>query len=233
MFLRARARIHLLWLVLLLGVSACLDRSRINAACRWSDPVAGPLNPHDATQRRHLREDALVAEELGIQLGDSFRGRLSVAERGLLRQACTDSLFQVIAAAHQVSIAEIREAGTERDIAIDIGVVMVPMVVLFVLVARHYAARALRAFDPEERVIILVAVGLMALAVSGLSLMVGTLWAWLVEMVRIGNSHLSYRAGRLPWREHVGALFVGAVLIFWSIAWLRWRTAHAPSHHSA
>jgi hypothetical protein len=210
-------------LLLLVGLAGCIDRSRINSACRWADPVVGPLDLHDASQRGHLRDDVLVAEELGIRLGDTFRGIKSIEERRRLREDCTASLFGEITRAHHVTVGEIHAAQEERDITGDIAVVLLPMLVVFVFAARHYADRVRRSFEPDDRWMTLLATVLLSFAISGAILLIGTLWAWLVEMLRLGSSHLSYRAARMPWRRYAPALFIGAVLLFWLIAWRRRR----------
>src|ERR1051325_9208876 len=40
----------------------------------------------------------------------------------------------------------------------------------------------------------------LVVAVAGV--MVGDVWPWVAETYRIGNHHISYRAGRLPWAQH-------------------------------
>ena len=39
-----------------------------------------------------------------------------------------------------------------------------------------------------------------------------------LEGYRIGNSHMSYRAGRLFWVRYRPELFAGAVIVFWLAA---------------
>ena len=45
----------------------------------------------------------------------------------------------------------------------------------------------------------------------------GHLWAGVVEMIRVGDMHMSYRAGRLGWRGYGREVFALGVLLFWSI----------------
>ena len=56
----------------------------------------------------------------------------------------------------------------------------------------------------------------LAFAVGGV--MLGEMWSWAVEGYRVGNSHMSYRAERLIWSRHRGALFVRALVLFWVVA---------------
>ncbi len=47
-------------------------------------------------------------------------------------------------------------------------------------------------------------------------------WSMTAEMIRIGNDHVgASRAARIPWGNHFTAVFVGAIVVFWLIAWLR------------
>jgi hypothetical protein len=70
----------------------------------------------------------------------------------------------------------------------------------------------------------------ISLAFAATSALLGEVWNWAVEGHRIGNSHMSYRAERLFWRNHGFELFVAAFLIFWLAAILaacRVRLAHS------
>ena len=53
-------------------------------------------------------------------------------------------------------------------------------------------------------------VALSGVAVTGFNLV----WVPLVEMVRTSNTHRSFRAAPLPWSNHTGVLFIGALLVF-------------------
>ena len=49
-----------------------------------------------------------------------------------------------------------------------------------------------------------------AVSVSAAAVVVGGLAASVVEMIVVGNTHLSYRAFRLPWNQHWPSLFLAA-----------------------
>ena len=58
----------------------------------------------------------------------------------------------------------------------------------------------------------------LSLAFAAGGTMLGEVWFWLAEGYRIGNSHMSYRAGRLFWARHRPEWFAGAVIVFWVAA---------------
>ena len=48
--------------------------------------------------------------------------------------------------------------------------------------------------------------------------MLGEQWSWFVELHRIGNNHMSYRADRLVWAKQRFELLAASLMIFWSAA---------------
>lgn len=207
----------------LLWLAACIDSDRLNTSCQWSDAHSRPLDLHNAADRNHLREDALIAEALGIRLGDSFRGVKTITERRALWTACTDSLFGVIARSHSVARDDVRVAPHERNLLIDLVLVFVPMVVLLWFVATIAADRVRHRFLPDEPILALLFTLLAAFAVSGLWWLVGEMWGWIVEMLRLHDDHISYRAGRLPWYRFGVPLFAFGLAVFCWRAWRGWR----------
>ena len=49
---------------------------------------------------------------------------------------------------------------------------------------------------------------------AGGCVMLGEMWSWFAETYRIGNEHMSYRAGRFWWNRHRFELFVSALGVF-------------------
>jgi hypothetical protein len=63
-----------------------------------------------------------------------------------------------------------------------------------------------------------------SLAVSFLGVQVGAVWSALGEIVRLSNGHFGvYRATRSPWTQHLEAVFVLGVVLFWIVALLQRR----------
>ena len=207
-------------IVFLLSVAACVDGTRRNTECAWSDPRSGPLVLENPADRNHLHQDALVAEELGLRRGDSRRGQLQISERRALTAGCTDSLFLIIAATHGVSLGEAHAAALERNLLIDLVLVLVPALALLWGAATLLTARVHQRFLPDEPVADVVATVLLGVMVVGLWFFAGEMWSWLVEMMRLRDSHISYRAERLPWYRFGVLVFVLGVAVY---GWVGWR----------
>ena len=47
------------------------------------------------------------------------------------------------------------------------------------------------------------------------STLLGEIWSWFAENMRVGNGHMSYRGQRLPWARYRTGLFAGALIVFW------------------
>jgi hypothetical protein len=69
-------------------------------------------------------------------------------------------------------------------------------------------------------------------AVSAAGVMIGGLGANIVEMIQVGDTHLSYRAFRVPWAQHWPVLFAGGMVLFGIVATIGWRRAAASSTHA-
>jgi hypothetical protein len=69
-----------------------------------------------------------------------------------------------------------------------------------------------------ERPWSVVVVTLLASGPIGVAgLMSGGLWSGFFEMLRIGNTHMSYRVFRVPWGQHTVGLFVACLGVFWLV----------------
>jgi hypothetical protein len=209
-------------IVLALSLAGCVDAERLNIACEWSDSRTGPLALQSAADRRHLRQDAQVAEGLGLRRGDSFRGVKSIPERRAMVIACTDSLFNLIVSTHGVSGDVARAAALERNLLIDLVLVLLPLVALLWGAAVFATGRVRKRFLPDEPRIAVVATLVAAAFVVGLWWFAGEMWSWVVEMMRLRDGHISYRAERLPWYRFGVPLFVLGLAIFGSVAWREW-----------
>jgi hypothetical protein len=123
---------------------------------------------------------------------------------------------------HAVTAEQIQTARGERNRAFDFAVAL--MFIPIYLFGAAAASRPLwRRFASHSRSVRLVATALASLAASFLGLQVGQLWLTLWEIIRVGNGHMSsFRlATQDPWsQQHVGALFVAGVVMFWGIALL-------------
>ena len=129
-------------------------------------------------------------------------------------------LVQDIETNHAVTTAQVQGARGRRNRTFDLAVAL-----LFVPLYAFGAARACRPLrrrlTSESRRVRHIATGLASIAASIAGLQVGQLWLSVWEIVRVGNGHMSgFRAATYThWsHEHVAALFVAAVSVFWVVA---------------
>jgi hypothetical protein len=216
-------------LVVLASTAACVRREGRNDNCEWPNEKIAPLDIDNPAHRRHVTVDAQFAEELGIRHGDSFRGQETIEERGRRVEACTDRLLAWIVVLHSVSPDDVQRARAARDWRVDAITVFSPMLIVFCTAAIAVMDRIRRRFSPGERTPMLVTIAAASVVLSLAALLAGELWSWLVEIVRVGDSHLSYRAFRIPWTRHRLAIFAAGVVIFWLVAWLNRRREPASS----
>jgi hypothetical protein len=207
-------------------------REGMNPDCRWPAESKRPLDLSSGPDQRHLRSDIEVAEELGVRyadhaadrqpisiLGIQFRARLTAGGGILqrLRTECSGKLFGEIEEIHSVTTTDVRVAQAQlANKGADLPV-NVPMVALFAIVATRCSRWIRERFGPEERIARLFAVLVMSLMVSAAINLIGQIWGGVVEMVRLGDEHLSYRAARLSWRQHIAGVFLIQIVAFWIV----------------
>jgi ABC-type sulfate transport system permease subunit len=132
-----------------------------------------------------------------------------------------------------VTVDQITAAAWQRDLWLDVVLVLVPVTLLFVVFGRALAERVVRRFMPDDPGVAIFVILLVAPFAAGVGFLFGEMWAWLVEMVRVHESHLSYRVERLPWVRHSLVIFLVYVGVFLVLAWTRYRkprstTTEAP-----
>jgi hypothetical protein len=187
-----------------LVASACVDASRVNAVCAWSDSVASPLDLGRRADREHLRQDAQVAWELAVRYGDATNRH--PAESGYpLRRACRSALDDSIATRHHVPAATAREAALWRLWWADVVTVFLPMLMV-VAVFTNRAVWFLRGTPPLVRRALPV---IVALLLTGLT----NYWAMTVETLRLRNEHLADRVTALPTASHAFLTFTGLFVV--------------------
>lgn len=215
---------RLVWLSVLptLVLAACAG-GRKGQTCTWQpSDVSVRLDPQDRAQRLHLMNEALVAEDLAIRFADTNRGHRSGHFAGNdtyreAREQCMSMLFEAVSTHHAVSIEEVRGALSYRSASVD-TLVLVVFATFYVAVASlivRWMFRSVPSDAPWLRALVttIAACGAGAGGVVSFGLFAGA-----VEMFRIGNTHLSYRAGRDPWHQHQAALFAGFVILFTLVA---------------
>lgn len=180
-----------------------LPRARLNDACRWTENASASPSPEDPARRAHLIEDVRVAEALGIRYADALTGHGLNTETFQRPLAwCTEASIEAVMRRHAVTRAYVGAVTGARALWIDVLAVFLPVGVLFFFVARLIARRVLAGYDPDDRRVALVVLVVLAPAVAGLAVGAAQWWGNNVEMFRLRDGHLSYRALRLPANEH-------------------------------
>jgi len=225
-------RLLCLFLVALACTAGCARAAQPNSNCEWPTENTGSLDLSQSRQARHLTADAERAEDLAVRYADVRRaphsGHVeSWAEYGRTRDQCMAVLFKIIGNSHGVSEEQIRLALTHRRADLDLAVVL-SFIVLYVWatsvivrrISRHYRGHQ----ESSDWLIMTVYTSVIASAVG---VFLGEQWSGIMEDVRVGNGHLSYRAERIPWVHHRLEIFIGGVVLFLFLAALARRKMSA------
>lgn len=218
-------------LIAVLLLSGCIDESRVNSECRWTDSVSGPVDLTTRAGREHLRVDVEIANELMVRYGDVY-GRNRPDLQRPHRAQCERDLTDTIMARHAVTRGQIKAAERDRVWWVDILAVFLPMSVLAVAATDYTTRRVIRSFDPEDRLIAGCVSGVLALLGAGLTLAVTNFWAFNVEGWRLRNEHVSHRAFLVPLVTHPYVCAAVAIVLCVATAIVRFRRADFPHGHS-
>jgi hypothetical protein len=170
--------------------------------------------------RRHLRFDAVTAEDMAIRWADQRYGHLPEWEQRC--QECSEKLFAGVAKTHGVDVATVRRYSSERDVVLD-ALVILGFALVYALVAYLFAGRIRRRFPPDESGFWVMTLA-MAPGFALVGVLIGIFGSIIVETIRLNSVHLSYRMFRIPFREHWVVLFIGGGLIFLLASLLRYYT---------
>lgn len=199
----------------------------LNTDCQWPADGSQALDLENLADQQHLRRDVEVAEELAIRYGD-VRWSPGPARRQGRDRECLTPLFGEIAHRHGVTVDDVRrvrERLTDRGLNLAANV---PIGVFYGLVTLFAIRRVHTRFSyQEERLAVVVATVLTSVMVAGVTVGFGRMWEGAVEIVRVGNDHLSYRGLRLVWTQHAGQLFVLGIVLFWMISLAHYRIVQA------
>ena len=206
----------------LLLLAGCIDRTRVNDSCTWSDPVSGALDLGTRAGREHLRADAEIANDLMVRFGDAHVHHRPDLQRPF-RDQCIRAMTDSVVARHGITRAQFVAAERDRVWWADILFVLLPMAALAATGTAFITRRVCRSFDPEDRVVAGAAVGVLALLVTGLALGVANFWSFAVEGWRLNNGHVSNRAFLIPIVTHpwVCTAIAAAVCISTAVVTLR------------
>jgi hypothetical protein len=195
----------LLFLIFCLG--ACAGRARINSNCTWTPQTNAAL-----------RDDAELAEDLAIRYADAHRGHRSGHYAGAARYAsarddCMASLFALVARDHGVTVDDVRAALLRRPPLVDAAIIGA-FLTLVAAGAVMLAGWMFRAFEVTTGVALTTALAVAAVPAGIAGWIAGELWSAAIEMMRLGNDHMSYRAMRSPWSRHSAIFFLVCIALF-------------------
>jgi hypothetical protein len=209
----------LLFLVMIMTLAGCARPGDhpISSNCVWIEEDSRSLNLATTADRRHLRHDAVSAEDMSIRWADKYFGHTTEYDRR--QNECMELLFSGLGKHHGVDVALIRQYSLDRDIVVD-SAVFLGFGVLYAVGAYIFVGRIRRRFPPGEPGFWLMTLT-MAIGVSLIGVMVGNLGSIVIETVRLNSVHLSYRMNRIPWRQYWAVLFVSGFIIFGLAALIR------------
>ena len=209
----ARLLVGLLFIV----PTGCVRRDGRNSDCKW--PGESPVH---AVTPRHLSADAEFAEDLAIRYADthvhSTPSNRDPQQYITARDQCGQSLFEQIAALHNVPIHQVSASLGKNRFYID-AVETLLFLLVYVCACVFAARRLWRRYPPEESGWWpAVALGLLlSLFFAAISTMLIETWCATAESLRVGSGHMSYRMLRLYWAHHRVEFFVIALLVFWVV----------------
>jgi hypothetical protein len=216
------ARILIVLVALLLG-GCNVNR---NVDCQWgSDHRSGPLDLSTARDRRHLADDAQVAEDLAIRHADASRPPDWQRDRPAyqrVREACRARLNLIVAQQHFVPIDAVDAAVNDRREWLD-AVVIASLASLFLMATRMVVRFLMRGALADAPVLatamfIVVSLGAGAVLSLGSNVFIGS-----IESIRVGNGHMSYRTERLPLRQRPVETFAAGAIGFVAVAAMQYR----------
>jgi len=211
-------------IVVLCGCARPVDHP-VPPNCVWSEEDNRQLDLAKISDRRHLRFDAVTAEDVAIRWTDIHFGHRPEWDDRC--RECRELLFQGVAEHHGVDAATVRQYSRQRDLIADTAVIL-SFGVLYAIVAYVFAGRIGRRFPPGEPGFWVMTVA-MAIGISLVGVLAGGLWAIVVEEFRMGSGHLSYRMNRIPFRHYWALVWVCGFIVFTAVALIRSRLRGEPS----
>lgn len=221
-----------------LCLGGCTRRAGLNFDCAWVPDATFAADMGNETHVAHLLDDVRAAEELDIRYRDRLAGYRLVDSFGIVsrhgrdpsmkagdldreaQRQCLSALFRKIASAHGVTVSDIdglrpRLAHRGADLPVTL-----PLIALWMCALGPFLRRLGR-FDDDERLAWLIASLAGAVLIPTVVLGAGWPWAMFVEVVRLGNEHVGYRARTGSLLANYLVLFLVGVTITWLSALAR------------
>ena len=191
----------------------------ISSNCVWIEDENRSLNLTSSADRRHLRFDAVTAEDVAIRWADKYFGHTPEWERK--QEECMETLFNGLAKQHGVDVAIVRQYSRQRDFVMD-SAVFLGFGLIYAMVAYVFAGRVRRRFSPDEPGFWIMTVTL-SIGISLIGVVVGIFCAIIIDTLLLNSMHLSYRMDRIPWRQHWAVIFVCGFVIYALVALINFR----------
>ena len=194
-----------------------------------------PLYPVTHLTARQLAHEAEFTEDLAIRYADACCGPHSghfenMDEYDRRRDECLNQFFHVVALTYGTADAEIRASLDRRRPELD-AASMISFFIIYVWFLNAVAFQILggRDYGSGSTKVIIVYAALLSGAIFAL---VGNIWCAIMEAIRLGNGHASYR-DRVPWGHHFAAEYVVGAVLFCCVAIaIQRRTAASESYPS-
>ena len=194
-----------------------------------------PLYPPEHLTARQLTHEAEFSEDLAIRYADACCGPRSghfenMEEYDRRRDECMTQFFQVVALTYGTADPEIRASLNRRRPELDAA----SMISFFIIYIWFLNAIAFRIFGGRDygsastKLLIVYA----ALLSGVIFFVAGNLWCDIMEAIRLGNGHASYRH-RVPWGHHFVAEYVVGAVLFCVVVAIQRRAAASESSPSA
>jgi hypothetical protein len=210
-------------LVVAVVFSGCGANARYAADCAWPSHEERRLVLQRPADARHLADDAQTAEDIAIRHADhtvGTAGRDVMSYRDT-REACKAALFARVGSRHGVSADDVAQAVGRRRVWLDV-MVGLAFAAIYVVVAHYVAGRLFRGALADSVVLATGMAMVTSVALAGVGVLAGDVWSMLIESIRVGNGHMSYRVSRVPWRNHPWPIFVMGAALFLVVAAIRW-----------
>jgi hypothetical protein len=202
----------------MIALTACAPRERINSSCEWRDSVRTSLPASSDIRRKHIEEDVRVAQDLGIRYGDSVTGRIYNDAHRAARAYCTDASFLSITRQHGATRAEIDAAVGARIAWPDVPLVFAPTLLLFIAASRIVVRNIAGAYEPEDRLIPIIILCILTPVAALVAVGFTQILAGGVEEIRMRSDHLSFRGAYLSIHVYKYAAAAVAAGVFALIA---------------
>jgi hypothetical protein len=174
----------------------------------------------------HLTDEALLAEDAAVRYADVHRGPRSGAYVGReayqeIRDSCMTELFEALATHHGVTVAQVRDSVYYRRTSVDV-LILTSFIALYLVAANAMVRWLSQSAFFEVAGLRWAATSVAACGAAVVGLVLFGFYFAAFEMIRIGNTHMSYRAWRHPWVQHTGEFLVGGVILFVLLAVYRY-----------